>query len=131
MFRFVEIEVPPNTTEAEPVSVPIELRHGVITRWWAGFPPGCSNNVHLAVYHFARRILPRDEKESLYWDDYVFEIPDSYQLTAEPYVIEVRGWSTAGTYTYTPLLGVALEPIAEVTAEGLLQRMLTAFVGGG
>jgi len=129
MFRYIELEVPAGTPETAPETKTIQLRHGVITFWWVGFPPGCAGLAHVAIYHYEHRIIPRDEKESLYWDGYVFEIPDSYKFTEEPYEVEVRAWNEDDSYSHTIVVGVALEPIEEVTLKDLFRQFLRSMVG--
>lgn len=130
MFRSAKVDIPPNTTEAAPVTEIIALRHGVITEWFVGFPDGCADLVHVAVYEHEHRILPRDEDQDLFWNDYVFRIREHWLLEDEPYRIEVRAWNEDDSYTHSVFVGVTVIPVAAVTVEGLLQRLLTALVGG-
>ncbi len=129
MFRYKQIWIPPLTPETNPVTKIIQLREGVITRWWVGFPDGCADLVHAAVYHYEKRILPRDEKESLFWNNYIFEIPDSYKLEDEPYEVEVRAWSYDDSNDMYVTVGVAVEPIEEVTLKDLFRHFLESLVG--
>lgn len=132
MFRYVQLDIPANTAESAPVTKTIHLRHGVITRWWVGFPDGCADLVKAAVYHYEHRVLPRDEKEWLFWNNFIFEIPDSYKLEDEPYEIEVRAWSDDDTYEMYVVVGVALEPIQEISLADLyrvFRQFITAMVG--
>lgn len=129
MFRFVPIELETTTTEADPAEVPIVLGKGRITRWWVMFPAACVLQAHLKIYHHEHQILPAGEGESLYGDDYTFVIEDNYDLTEEPFTVVVRGWNEGTTYTRTPVVGVSIEPIPEVTTEGLLQRLMRSLTG--
>ena len=129
MFRFVQLWIPPATVETSPATKRIQLTKGVITHWWVGFPDGCADLVHATVYEFEHQILPRGEDEDLYWGGYVYEIPEDYELVDEPYEIEVRAWNEDDIYEHIVMVGVALEEIAEITTENLLQRLLKALTG--
>jgi hypothetical protein len=129
MFRFVEIPLPTTSTEAKPEEVVIVLGPGEIRRWWVMFPAACALQAHVKIYHHEHQILPRGEGESLYGDDYTFVIEDSYRLVEEPFEVVVRGWNEGTSYTRTPVVGVSIEPIPEVTTESLLQRLLRSLTG--
>jgi hypothetical protein len=130
VYRFVQLWIPPQTTEEDPATVTIELERGVIVAWDACFPDGCADLVHLAVHHYERRILPRNESESLFWNDHVFHIPEHYVLDEEPYELELRGWSDDDAYYQYIVLGVDVGPIEEVTVKELLSQFLGLMVGG-
>jgi hypothetical protein len=129
VFRFVEIELPTASTETDPVEGRIVLGRGEIKKWVIMFPAACALQAHLKIYHHEHQILPEGEGESLYADDYTFEIGDSYYLTEEPFDIVVRGWNDGTSYARTPVVGVQIEPIPVVTTEGLLQRLLRSLTG--
>ena len=128
MFRFIKLWIDPNTSETSPATRRIQLTKGVITHWWVGFPDGCADYVHATVYEFEHQILPRGEDEDLFWNNYVFEIPEHYELTEEPYEIEVRAWSEDDSYDQYVVVGVALEPLEEVTLKDLLGKFLQTLV---
>jgi len=129
MFLFIELTIPAQTPETSPATKPIQLTEGVITYWWVGFPPGCAGLAHVAIYEFEHQILPRGEDQDIYWDGYIYSVPDHYEMVDEPYQIEVRGWNEDDSYPHTITVGVALEEIPEVTTESLLERLLRALVG--
>jgi len=129
MFRMIALEISQGTPETTPATKLIQLTKGVIAHWWVGFPPGCCDLVHVTVYEFEHQILPRGEDEDIYWNNYVYAIPDSYELVEEPYQIEVRAWNEDDIYPHTIVVGVELEEIPEVTTESLLQRLLKTLVG--
>lgn len=129
MFRCISLLVPAGTVETNPATKRIQLTEGVITQWWIGFPPGCNDLVHVAVYEFEHQILPRGEDEDLYWGGYVYEIPENYELVDEPYEIEVRAWNEDDIYEHTITVGVALEEIEEVTLKELFTELLDTLVG--
>lgn len=127
MFRFVELEVPASTTESAPATKSIQLTEGVIKRWWVGFPDGSADLVHVTIYEFEHQLIPRGEDEDLWWNDFIFDIPDSYELTEEPYAVEVRAWNEDDRHAHMVIVGVALEPLEEVTIKDLYLA-LRAFV---
>jgi len=129
MFRHIQLIIPAATPKATPVTQRLKLTHGRIIKWWVGFPPGCVGLVHVVVYHYEHQILPAHEDEDLYWNNYVFEVPDYYDLTEEPYEIEVRAWNNDDIYQHTITVGVEVEEIEEETTESLLRRLLKTLVG--
>ena len=131
MFRVIRLKVDPNTVETSPATKPIQLTKGRITHWWVGFPPGCHDLVKVTVYEFEHQILPRGEDEEIYWNNYVYSIPDSYPLVEEPYEIEVRAWNEDDTYDHTVVVGVALEPIEKETLMDLMRGFMRTMVGEG
>lgn len=121
MFRFVQLWIDPSTEESAPATKKIQLTEGVIKRWWIGFPDGCADLVHVSIYEFEHQLIPRGEDEDLFWNNYIFEIPDSYHLTEEPYTLEVRAWNEDDTNRQYVVVGVALEPEEEVTLADLYE----------
>lgn len=131
MFRVVKVDIPANTPETAPVTETIALRQGVITQWFVCFPDGVADHVRVVVYEHEHRILPRDEDESLFWNNYVFAIPEHWRLEDEPYEIEVRAWSEDDEFEQYVLLGVVVMPIEEVTLKDLFRAFLNTMVGEG
>lgn len=127
MFRYKQIWIDPNTPKRDPQTKILQLDHGRIVRWWIGFPDGCADLVHCTIYHFEHQIIPKSEEESVFWNNYIFEIPDSYKLEEEPYEIEVRAWNEDDRHAHTVVVGVALEPMEEVTLADLY-RAFRAFL---
>jgi hypothetical protein len=123
VFRFRQVWVDPDTPESAPERVTIQLTKGIINQWWIGFPDGVADLVHVAVYRHEHRIIPRDETEDLFWNDYIFEIPDSYPLDEDPFEVEVRVWSEDDTYRQYVVVGVSLVE-AQVSEEAMLLRDL-------
>ncbi len=127
MIRYKRVWMDPSTPKNEPETRVIKLAPGRIVRWWLGFPDGCADLVHATVYHFEHQILPKSEEESFFWNNYIFEIPDSYLLTEDPYEVEVRAWNLDDRNRQYVVVGVALEPIEEVTLEQFY-KAFTAFL---
>lgn len=131
MFRFVKVAIPPLTLETAPVTETISLRHGVITEWFVAFPDGCADLVHVVVYEHEHRILPRDEDENIFWNNYVFHVREHWPLEDEPYQIQVRAWNEDDSYDQYVVLGVVVEPIEDVTLKDLFRAFLNTMVGEG
>lgn len=129
MFRFIRLKVAAGTVEVNPARKLIQLTEGRITHWWVGFPPGCNDLVKVTVYEFEHQILPRGEDEEIYWNNYVYSIPDSYLLVEEPYEIEVRAWNEDDSYEHTVVVGVALEPIEKETLKDVMRNFVRAMIG--
>jgi hypothetical protein len=130
VYRFAQLWIPPQTSEDDPAALLVQLQRGVIVSWDVGFPDGCADLVHVAVYHFEHQILPGNEDESLFWNDHVFQIPEHYVLDEEPYEVEIRGWSDDDSYEQYVVVGIAVEPIEDVTLKDMLGAFLRSMVGG-
>lgn len=124
------LTIPANTSKSSPAKIYHPVARGVITAWFVGFPPGCAGLVHVAIYRHERRILPEGAGDSLYWNDLMFHIRESFEIAAKPYELRVEGWSDDDSYEHRVFVGVEMQKIPEETTESLLQRLLTALVGG-
>lgn len=131
MYFVTPLEVPKNTAEGSPAIVTLPIGPGTITRWNIGFPAGCAGLVHVIIKRFDHQVLPEGEGESLYWDNYMFEIAEGLEMDQPPYEVIIEAWNLDDSYSHTVFVGVEVTEFPEVTPEGLLQRLLTALVGGG
>lgn len=128
-FKKVTVAVPADTPESAPVETVLKLRPGIIRWWYIGFPPGSADLLRATVHRFEHQILPEAEGEYLYWGGHLWVIEDNYPLLDEPYEVLVRAWNLDDFYQHKLLAGAVVLPEPEVTAEGLLQRLLNALVG--
>ena len=55
----VELQVPANTPDIDPIQKEIVLERGVITRIQVHFPPGCAGKVYTAAYEGHVQLFPR------------------------------------------------------------------------
>lgn len=130
MYYQGEITIPAQTSKDSPEQVYLQVSKGRLQRWFISFPPGCAALAHVAVYFHEQKILPAGEGDSLKWDSYVFDPLEEIDLSEPPYRLKIVGWNDDSSYEHTVHVAVVLFPTPDVTTEGLLERMLHAFVGG-
>lgn len=128
-FKKVTVPVPADTVQSAPVEAVLKLQPGIIRWWFVGFPPGSADLLRAVVHRFEHQILPEAEGEFLYWGGHLWVIEDDYKLVDEPYEVLVRAWNLDDSYEHKLLVGAVVLSEPEVTAEGLLQRLLHALVG--
>ena len=129
MFYKTSVAVPAQTLESAPEEKVLKLAPGRIRWWFVGFPPGSADLAQAVIHRFEHQILPEGEGESLYWGGHMFVIEDNYDLTDEPHEVLIRAWNLDDFYPHKVFVGAVVLPEPEVTAEGLLQRLLHALVG--
>jgi len=88
----------------------IRVGPGTTGQTWIGFPDGCYGLVHVVVFHWGYQIWPAEPGKSLNWNDYVFTFEDPFELTAEPYELNIRTWSYDDFYPHTIFFGVIVKP---------------------
>jgi hypothetical protein len=130
VFYQCSITIPAATVKDTPEQVYLTVSKGTIQRWFVGFPPGCAALAHIAVYWHEQKVFPAGEEEAVNWDDYVFDPLEDLDLSEPPYRLKVVGWNDDTSYEHTIQVAVVVFPTPDVTTEGLLERMLHAFVGG-
>jgi len=108
MWYMASVEVPPSTSETQPVVEEIPLTLGTIERVLVGFPYGCAGLVHVTLHDKGWQILPWTLGESLAWDDYMFDLQLHYPLVSEPYTVIVRAWNQDDSYPHTVFVGIGL-----------------------
>jgi hypothetical protein len=124
------VAIPAGTMQASAVVEYLQLSKGTISNWLVQFPPGCAALAHVAVLYHEQKILPAGEADSLAWDGYTYEAREQYEVDEEPYELKIIGWNEDTSYQHTIAVAVELFPTPDVTTEGLLERMLRAFIGG-
>lgn len=121
MYYFVPVLVPANTTQALPIKQLIKLDLGIIDYIEVEFPAGCAGLVHLVIYDKGWIIVPFNQDASLYGNDRIFHMTLDYQMTEEPYTLQIFAWNSDDTYDHTVSIGVQLSIIPDKT---VLQTLL-------
>ena len=125
-----QVDVPAATPEGDPVVQRVKLSAGILSRLLVFFPPGCADLAHAVVFYQDHQIEPWNRDGSFHWDDYVFDIECYHEIIAPDTDVTIRAWNLDTSYLHGLTFGFQITQPPEVTTEGLLQRMLQAFVGG-
>jgi len=121
MLYTTQLTIPANTTRASPATATLTLAPGVVNRVMVGFPFGCANLAHVAIFEREHQVWPGDPDEDFSWDDFIFAWDEDHELEGPPYELEIRGWNEDDTYPHTILLAMALTDITKAReARGIL-----------
>ena len=96
-----QISVSASTTEANATPTYIRIRKGVISKVWITFPAGCAGLVKMRVLHGGHPFIPVNADNYIRGDNYTFELPVMYEITAEPTILTVLVWNDDDTYSHT------------------------------
>uniref|UniRef100_A0A6M3LPW2 Uncharacterized protein n=1 Tax=viral metagenome TaxID=1070528 RepID=A0A6M3LPW2_9ZZZZ len=110
MRYYAELEVPVGTEISDPEIAEIKLTPGVIDHLSVYFPAGSAGNLYVQLWLNAYQLVPWERGQWLRGDDLL--IPDSgrYEVDEEPYLLTVKGYSTAVNYSHSALVSVELTP---------------------
>ena len=132
MLHSKHVTVSANTTEANATKQSFLVNQGVIFRIWIAFPPGCAGLVNVRILHEGHPFLPDDADAYITADNYTFEYPIMYEITAPPEQITIEVWSDDDTYTHTihvQFLIIPKEWVQPVGAyEGIIAALRSLFV---
>lgn len=114
MRYYVELEVPASTPITDPEVVELKLTPGVIDHLALYFPAGSAGNLYIQLWLNGYQLVPWERGQWLRGDDLL--IPDSgrYEVNEEPYLLTVKGYSTASNYAHSALVSVELTPYQAV-----------------
>lgn len=112
----IEVPVPANTLQSDPVHVQLGLSYGTISSYRMVVPPGCAGLVRFQVWYHSVQVLPVTANTSFLGDDYAGEMPCFIEVKEKPYVLDVYAWSPGTSYDHTLYLSFFIdEPILSVT----------------
>ena len=97
----VDLDVPANTSQTEPVEQTIKIEEEVIVSVSCFFPAGCRGMVYTAVYYGEEQIFPRPYGKYLHGDNETIKWSEYYELPETPCILTIRGWSPGTSYDHT------------------------------
>ena len=114
MRYYVELVVPVGTTIDAPEVAEVKLTPGLIEHLALYFPAGSAGNLYIQLWLNGYQLVPWERGQWLRGDDLL--IPDSgrYEVDEEPYLLTVKGYSTAVNYSHSALVSVELTPYQAV-----------------
>ena len=110
MRYYVELAVPAGTPVSAPTVAELKLTPGSIDHVSVYFPPSSGGLLNIQLWLNGYQLVPWERGQWLRGDD-VF-VPDygRYEVTEEPYLCTVKGWSSATLFTHRALVSVELTP---------------------
>jgi len=111
---YVELTVPVGTVITDPELAVVKLTPGEIEHLAIYFPAGSAGNLYIQIWLNGYQLVPWERGQWLRGDDLL--IPDSgrYEVDEEPYLLTVKGYSTAANYAHSALVSVELTPYQAV-----------------
>lgn len=95
------VEIPANTTEADPYEEYLETCFGTINQVFVLFPPGHAGLTHLQVFYQTRQIFPTTPGESFSGDDTQYEFSESWPVFEAPHELLLRAWNEDTEHEHT------------------------------
>ncbi len=123
MFFKTNLLIPRNTSIISPVSVTWKLTYGQIMNWWILFRPGNPELAHIQVLHRLHHVIPTSPDEWLTADNYVFGIPDRYNLFEDPFELTIYGYNLDVAFPHTVLFHANVLPPPRPRPQQFLQRL--------
>lgn len=107
------LSVPAGKTEASPATLALPLEHGIIVKVRVGIPDGAADEVHVTIWQGLHQLWPQRSGDSYAWNDYVYEIEESYVLEEVPYELTLVAWNLDTVNAHKVMVGfniLLLEP---------------------
>jgi len=114
MRYYAEIEVPVGTPISDPEVVELKLTPGVIEHLSLYFPAGSAGNLYVQLWLNGYQLVPWERGQWLRGDDLLIPDYGRYEVDEEPYLLTVKGYSTASNYSHSALVSVELTPYQAV-----------------
>ncbi len=110
MLFTANVNLPPNTGQASPVSQILPIARGIITWVSVFFPGGCERLAHVAILHHEHQIFPSTVNMSLAGDHFPIEWSEYYESWQPPYELKIIGWNEDDTFEHTVTVRIAVLP---------------------
>ena len=114
MRYYVELVVTVGTPITDPEVAEVTLTAGVIDHLALYFPPGSAGNLYIQLWLNAYQLVPWERGQWLRGDDLLIPDYGRYEVDEEPYLLTVKGYSTAVNYSHSALVSVELTPYQAV-----------------
>lgn len=101
MFYDFELTIPPNTTEASPFTIDVEMVAGTIHRVEVQIPRGVRGLARTRAFHALHQIWPANPAGSITGDDVLVGWAEEWELKEEPFGLRLLGWNDDDTFPHT------------------------------
>ena len=120
----VTLSVPKSTAKAAAVELEVELVVGLIDKVRIGFPDGCADLMHCVIVHGIHQVWPTNPDGNYSWNDYVYEIEESYVMDEEPLMLKVVAWNDDTRNAHQVTVGFNMLPLEPTLLSKFVQAVL-------
>lgn len=103
-----DLIIPKSTPILTPTTHVLQMAHGVVSKVWMGFPPGCAGWAHVSIHYLNQQLWPSNPDSWYTWDNGVIEFDEDYELTEFPYKLTLKGYNEDDTYPHTIYFTISL-----------------------
>ncbi len=127
MLFEASIDIPKNTTAADPKEVILKIAHGIITKIMVRPRPGHAALAHLVILHHEHQIAPSTGGMDFSGDTFPIDWEEYYESYQPPYELKLKGWNEDDTYPHSFTVYVAILPRKAVLALAVVDAIKGAF----
>ncbi len=127
MLFEASIDIPKNTTAADPEEAILKIAHGIITKIMVRPRPGHAALAHCVILHHEHQIAPSTENMSFSGDTFPIDWEEYYESYQPPYELKLKGWNEDDTYPHTFTVYVAILPRKAVLALAIVDAIKGLF----
>ena len=127
MLFTTDINIPKNTTSADPVVEILKIAHGIVTWISVLFPPGCARLAHCVILHHEHQIAPSTEMMDLSGDTFPIAWDEYYESYQPPYELKIKAWNEDDTYPHKITVRVAVLPRKAIIALAIVDAIKGLF----
>lgn len=134
-----DLTIPKNTVITAEQSSIVTLNYGILRKVDIFFPDGCAGLVHVRILRWNSIVFPSNPDNYYTDNDYHLSFEEYYPILAEPFTLELRGYSEDNFRSHTiSFRFLVINPKAISITQGLtiseseLQELLGTYdIGGG
>jgi len=117
MYYYVELAIPPLTSEYNPKVITIKLAKGLLDFVDVGIPEWINRLAKCRIFYNAVQVLPFNRDSWFTGDNATIRIPLSIQMIDDPYEITIHGYNLDDTFSHQLSFGfsVSFGEIQDVT----------------
>ena len=120
----LDLEVPKSKPEDDPKELELEIREGVITRWFILIPAGHQTLARMRVLYGLEPLLPAHEDAWIKGECEVLDLNDWWDPPEEPYKLRFQGWNEDDTNPHTFYVRIVVLPREVALAHRLFLRRI-------
>lgn len=124
MLYQLELTIPSQTLQSNPLEGHLILPKGVINQVEVAFPPGCAALAYVEIYVKEHKIWPSDPDSAFHWDNYTLRWNEDFAMEEIPFELVVRGWNRDELYEHTVTVRVAM-----LSKTSNFEQYLTRLIG--
>lgn len=116
--------VPAGTLESAPSRLALPLEVGIIVQVRVGIPDGAADEVHVVIERGLHQLWPSRSGDNYAWNDYVYEIQESYVLDEVPYELTLVTWNDDTVNDHQVMVGFNMLPLEPTRLSKFVQAVL-------